>query len=84
MSLVSHLLTELFELKKVQSYYNYGFNKARFVSPVRVNDQIRLSATLNSIEKLSNGSVKLFLHCIIEIKGVEKPAYVAEIISVIN
>lgn len=84
MSLVSYLLTELFELKKVQSYYNYGFNKVRFISPVRVNDQIRLTATLHSIEKLSTGSVKLFLHCMIEIKGVEKPAYVAEIISVIN
>ncbi|WP_439505952.1 zinc-binding dehydrogenase [Sediminibacterium sp.] len=84
MSLVSFLLTELFELKNVVSYYNYGLNKARFVHPVRVNDQIRLSAKIDNFENLLNGSVKLFIQCSIEIKGVEKPAYVAEIISVIN
>lgn len=84
MSMVSCMLYELIELKQVSSFYNYGFNKARFISPVRVNDQIRLIAKLEHAETQSNGSVKLTLLCTIQIKGVEKPAYVAEIISVIN
>lgn len=84
MSMVSYLLYELIELKQVSSFYNYGFNKARFISPVRVNDQICLTVKLEHAETQTNGSVKLILLCTIHIKGIEKPAYVAEIISVIN
>lgn len=84
MSMVSHLLFELIELNEVNSFYNYGLNKARFINPVKVNDNIRLKAILENVESQSNGSIKLFLSCIIEIEGIEKPAYVAEIISIIN
>lgn len=84
MSMVSSLLYDLIELKEVSAFYNYGINKARFISPVKVNDQIRLKAILEKAETQTNGSIKLFLSCSIEIKGVEKPAYVAEIISIIN
>lgn len=84
MSLVSYLLFELIEIKEVNAFYNYGLNKARFISPVKVNDKIRLKAFLEKAEVQSNGSIKLFLNCHIEIAGVEKPAYVAELISIIN
>lgn len=84
MSMVSFMLYELIELKQVSSFYNYGFNKARFISPVRVNDQIRLTVKLEQAETQPNGSVKLILRCTIHINGIEKPSYVAEIISVIN
>jgi acyl dehydratase len=84
MSLVSHLLYELIEIKEVNAFYNYGLNKARFISPVKVDSKIRLKAILEKAEAQPNGSIKLFLQCSIEIEGIEKPAYVAEIISVIN
>jgi NADPH2:quinone reductase len=84
MSLVSHLLYELIELKEINSFYNYGLNKARFISPVKVNSKIRLTAVLDKAEVQPNGSIKLFLQCNIAIEGIEKPAYVAEIISIIN
>ncbi len=84
MSMVSSLLYDLIELKEVNSFYNYGINKARFISPVKVNSKIRLKATLEKAELQTNGSIKLFLLCTIEIEGIEKPAYVAEIISMIN
>lgn len=84
LSLVSHLLYELIELKNVNSFYNYGLNKARFICPVKVNSNIRLTAILENAELQDNGSIKLFLQCNIEIEGIEKPAYVAEIISIIN
>ena len=83
MSLASQFFYELIEIKNVQSFFNYGFNKARFISPVTVDSRIRLIAKLNSIEELSNGSVKLSLQCTIEIEGSDKPAYVAELISLI-
>ncbi len=83
MSLASQFFYELIEIDNVQSFFNYGFNKARFISPVTVDSRIRLTTKLNNIEELSNGSVKLFLQCTIEIEGLEKPAYVAELISLI-
>lgn len=84
MSMVSSLLYDLIELNNVTSFYNYGINKARFISPVKVSSNIRLKATLEKAETQPNGAVKLFLLCTIEIEGIEKPAYVAEIISMIN
>lgn len=84
MSLVSHLLYELIELKNVTAFYNYGLNKARFISPVKVNSNKRLTAVLEKAEVQTNESIKLFLLCNIEIEGIEKPAYVAEIISIIH
>jgi len=83
MSLASQFFYELIEINNVQSFFNYGFNKARFISPVTVDSRIRLITKLNSIEELPNGSVKLFLKCTIEIEGSDKPAYVAELISLI-
>lgn len=83
MSLASHFFYELIEINNVQSFFNYGFNKARFINPVKVDSRIRLITKLNNAEELSNGSVKLFLQCTIEIEGSDKPAYVAELISLI-
>lgn len=83
MSLASHFFYELIKIENVQSLFNYGFNKARFISPVPVDSKIRLMAQLTKIEEQANGGVKLFLQCTIEIEGSNKPAYVAELISLI-
>jgi acyl dehydratase len=83
MSLASHFFYDIISIENVTTFFNYGINKARFISPVPVDSEIRLIAKLNSVEEQSNGSVKLFLGCTIELKGAEKPAYVAELISVI-
>ena len=83
MSLASQFFYQLIFIEKINSFINYGINKARFISPVQVGSKIRLSATICNVEEMPNGSVKLFLNCSIEIKGQEKPAFVAEIISMI-
>ncbi len=83
MSLVSYFVYQLISIENVNSLLNYGIDKARFISPVPVESIIRMSASISNVEELPNGSIKLFLHCIIEIKGQEKPAFVAEIISMV-
>jgi len=42
-----------------------------------------MSAEISQVEELPNGAIKLFLNCSIELKGQTKPAYVAEVISMI-
>ena len=57
---------------------NYGFNKLRFVSPVKSNDMIRGVFKLNEVERRNQNEI-LFTHNLtIEIKDVKKPAIVCE------
>ena len=56
---------------------NYGFNKVRFVSPVRVGSRIRARAVTSNVELKSN-AVEVTRNFTVEIEGEEKPALVAE------
>jgi acyl dehydratase len=57
---------------------NYGLNRLRFPHPVPVNSDIRASTTLLEVSELAPGRFLLKSEIVIEIKGVEKPAMVAE------
>jgi acyl dehydratase len=56
---------------------NYGFDKVRFVSPVKVNSRIRMQRTLIDVQLKSPNQVQLTHECTIEIDGESKPACVA-------
>lgn len=59
---------------------NYGLNKVRFVHPVLVGSAVRARRTVVDIKK-NDDSIDLFSKMVIEIKGVERPACVAETIA---
>lgn len=65
---------------------NYGFNKVRFVNPVKCNDKIRGIFTLQEVSKRSQNEILFNHHLNVEIEGIEKPAVVCEWLnlSVIN
>ncbi len=77
MSLMSRFIYEATEIKSVKMGINYGMNRLRFVSPVKVNSAIRARFTLASVEDLKDG-VQTIWNVVIEIKGSEKPALIAE------
>jgi acyl dehydratase len=56
---------------------NYGFNKVRFVSPVKVGSRIRARAVTANVE-LKGSMVETTRSFTIEIEGEEKPALVAD------
>ena len=56
---------------------NYGLNRVRFPSPVRVNAEIRSKTVPLSIKKLKD-CVEIVYKITVEIKNEEKPACVAE------
>ena len=62
---------------KMKYRLNYGLNKVRFPNAVRVNSYIRAKLIPLSIENLGD-SVEIIYKIIVEIKGEEKPAVVAE------
>jgi acyl dehydratase len=56
---------------------NYGFNKVRFVNPVKVGSRIRARGVTTNVE-LKGSSVEVTRNYTVEIEGVEKPALVAD------
>jgi acyl dehydratase len=56
---------------------NYGFNKVRFVNPVKVGSRIRARGVTSNVEQKGN-SLDITRNITVEIEGEEKPALVAE------
>ena len=60
---------------------NYGLDKVRFLSPVPVNSEVRIRMTCIDITEKNPGQYLAKTEVTMEIKGVEKPAFVAETLS---
>ncbi|MGR6838595.1 MaoC family dehydratase [Aliivibrio wodanis] len=56
---------------------NYGFDKVRFVHPVKVNSRIRVHAKLLEVEEKNPGQYIFKTEIIVEIEGEKKPALMA-------
>lgn len=57
---------------------NYGLNRVRFPHPVPVNSELRATLTLLKIDEKSPDRILLTSEIVVEIKGIEKPALIAE------
>ena len=60
---------------------NYGLNKVRFLNPVPVDSKIRDRIVLSRMEESKGGRILMATTHTIEIEGQEKPACVAESLS---
>jgi acyl dehydratase len=69
------------ELAKRKLVVNYGFDKVRFAAPVRVGKRIRAAAKLGAVEERKPGNVVIRVDVTVEIEGEDKPALVAEWLS---
>ena len=61
--------------------FNYGVNKVRFPSPVPVGSEIRLRSKILHVTEKSPGRILVTALATVEIRGGEKPALVAETLS---
>ncbi|WP_182906945.1 MaoC family dehydratase [Microbispora sp. H13382] len=77
LSLVIPMFNELLEIQGVTMSINYGLEKVRFPSPVRVGARIRLGAVVVSVEDVPGDGVQMLLDFTVEIDGAAKPACVA-------
>jgi acyl dehydratase len=57
---------------------NYGFEKVRFISPVKVGSRIRCSSVLAAVELKDPNTVQSIRTMTVEIEGEAKPALVAD------
>lgn len=79
LSLLSALAeSTMLTLEGVVMGINYGFEKIRFVQPVRSGRNIRGHFTLKSAEDKGQGRWLMTYDVTVEIEGEEKPALIAE------
>jgi acyl dehydratase len=60
---------------------NYGLNSVRLIAPVPVGSRIRDILVLKDVVEKDNGRVLITSTHTVEIQGQEKPACVAELLS---
>jgi len=79
LSMLSKLASETtYVLEGIQAGVNYGFNKVRFVNPVRAGKNIRGRFELAAVKQPRPGTHVITYNVEVEIEGEEKPALIAE------
>ena len=77
LSLVIPLFSSLLQVEGIKMGVNYGLEKVRFPSPVRVGAKIRLTAKVVSVEDVAGNGVQSTFDFTVEVDGSDKPACVA-------
>jgi acyl dehydratase len=68
---------------EVKMGVNYGFEKVRFMAPVRSGKRVRGRFTLSRLDEKRPGQWQFTHQVTVEIEGEEKPALVADWIGLI-
>ncbi|HEY6788494.1 MAG TPA: MaoC family dehydratase [Trebonia sp.] len=76
LSLVIPLFHDLLEIRGISMGVNYGLDKLRFPSPVKVGSKIRLGGVVTQVDDVPGG-VQMHVDLTVEIEGQDKPALAA-------
>jgi acyl dehydratase len=77
LSLLPHFTHQMYRVDNVKLAVNYGYNKVRFITPVKVGANVRARAEIANVDQL-DGAVQATMRVTVEIEGSDKPAAVAE------
>ncbi len=78
LSLLSAMVYQMPSIEGITMGVNYGFDKVRFVSPVKVGARVRGRFVLSKFDELKPGEFQTTMDVTVEIEGQEKPALVAQ------
>jgi acyl dehydratase len=82
LSLLTHLMgsvpQDMSRLSGIVMGINYGFDKVRFINPVKVDAKVRASSVLKSVEQKDPSTLNVTRTVTVEIEGEDKPAVVAD------
>ncbi len=82
LSLIPKLIEDILVLPQgLKMVVNYGLDSVRFIQPVKVDSQVRLKVDLAEVSEKKPGQWLLKAIATLEIKGEDKPAYIAESLS---
>jgi len=80
LSLLAKFAQECVAVDGIKLAVNYGLNRVRFTSPVKVGSRVRARFVLAEVDDIPGGA-QLVWQAVIEIEGGDKPACVAEMVS---
>ncbi|MFQ6575031.1 MaoC family dehydratase [Pseudomonas sp. UM16] len=79
LSLIPKLMEDILVLPEgLKMVVNYGLDSVRFIQPVKVDSKVRLKVELTAATEKKPGQWLLKITATLEIEGQEKPAYIAE------
>jgi len=78
LSLLSRLMELAVDKPQVQMSVNYGFNKVRFLTPVKSGQRIRGRFKLLELVEKRPGQWQQTVEATVEIEGGDKPCLIAE------
>lgn len=80
LSLVALFLEQLIRVEGATAAINAGSDRVRFVQPVPVGSRLRARGTV-LVAQASTGGVRLTVRVEVEIEGQQRPALVADVIT---
>ncbi|WBL20340.1 MaoC family dehydratase [Citricoccus sp. NR2] len=81
LSLIIPFWTDLFDVTGLSTKVNYGLDKVRFTSPVKVGSRVRMHGVIAEVSEVKGNGLHLVTNGTIEIEGEERPAVVATFLS---
>ena len=82
LSLLPRLSPTVYRIRNRSRALNYGSNKVRFTAPVPAGSRVRGHLTLKHVEPKPGGA-QLTMEASVEVEGSDRPALVAETLSMI-
>jgi len=79
-SLLAKFAGECIAVDGIRLAVNYGLNRVRFASPVKVGSRIRARFVLAAVDDIEGGA-QMQWQATVEIEGGEKPACIAEMLT---
>jgi acyl dehydratase len=80
LSLSNFFLPQIIETRGFSAGVNYGVDKVRFISPVKVGERVRAGAEMVEVTDV-NGGIQTLVRVTIEVEGGTKPACVIDSLS---
>ena len=78
LGLLDYMLNALFFVRGPNAYgLNYGLDRVRFISPISLDDEIRLTGVVAEVREKGLGFL-VRQDCTVEVRGREQPGFVAQ------
>jgi NADPH2:quinone reductase len=83
LSLSPRFLNEIYEIKNTKMGINYGYDKVRFLKPVKVNTKLKMVAKLLEVTESANNGLKMKIEATYFVENIPNPVCIAELLSII-
>ncbi len=81
LSLLPCLYDDAFVIEDTKVRINYGLDRVRFISPVRVDSEVRAHMHLLAYSELPGEGAQLTIEVSFECRGLDRPACIAQTLS---